>query len=103
MSTWVGSICDEETARKACGSAIMADNQLGMVDGDLSTVTTAKAAAVVANEAATRSICDRPIGQDCARGFQVAYNFSGTFGSTFAALEASLPDSTGHVRQMIHS
>ncbi len=100
---WVGSITDQETARKACGSAIMADNQLGMVDGDLTTVATAMAAATVANLSATRSICDRPIGGDCARGFQIASNFGGTFGSTFAALEASLPDSTGHVRQMIHS
>ncbi len=100
---WIGSVTDEETARKACGSAIMADLLLGLSDSDLTTVATAMAAATAANLSATRSICDRPIGQDCARGFKVASNFGGTFGSTFAVLEASLPSSVGHPRQMIHS
>lgn len=101
--SFIGSICDEETARKAGGSAIMADDQLGLGTSDLTTVAVAMAAATAANLSATRSICDRPIGQDCARGFQIADNFDGTFGSTFAVLEASLPSSAGHVRQMIHS
>lgn len=98
---WVGSICDQETARRSCGSAIMADTLLGLSDSDLTTVATAEAAATAANLSATRSICDRPIGQSCARGFRVAYNLGATFGSTFAVLEASLPSSAGHPRQMI--
>ena len=100
---WIGSIADHETARKSNGSAIMANTLLGLVNGDLATVTTAKAASVAANLSPLRSICDRPIGQSCDRGFEVANNFGATFGSTFAALEASLPDSAGHPRQMIHS
>ncbi len=98
---WVGSICDEETARKACGSAILGDTQLGMVDGDLSSVAVAQAAALVG--IAAMQICDQCIGQDVPRGFQIASNLGGTFSSSFATLEASLPSSTGHVRQMIHS
>ena len=99
----IGSVCDEETARKANGSAIMADTLLGLSDSDLTTVATAMAASVAANLSPTRSICDRPIGQSCDRGFKVASNFGATFGSTFAALEASLPSSVGHPRQMIQS
>ena len=35
MSTWIGSITDAETARKAGGAAIMANTMLGLVTGDL--------------------------------------------------------------------
>lgn len=98
---WNGSINDIETARKAGGSAIMADTLLGLSDSDLTTVATAQAAADAAVISPTRSICDYPIGIQCSRGFEVANAMGGTFGSTFAALEASLPDSTGHPRQMI--
>ncbi len=93
------SICDTETGRKACGSAIMADTTLGMVDGDLVSVATAQAAALVL--IAGKQICDQAMFQDIPRGFQIASNLGGTFSSSFATLEASLPDSTGHVRRMI--
>ncbi len=96
---WVGSLCDEEAARKACGSAIMANENLGLGTSDLATVATAQAASVAA--VAARSVCDQPIGIQCSRGFEIANNFGATFGSTFAVLEASLPSSAGHPRQMI--
>lgn len=98
---WVGSICDEEFARKAGGSAILANTILGLGTSDLSTVAVAEAAADAATVASSRSICDWVLGQQCARGFRVAYDIGGTFGSTFAALEDSLPSSEGHIRQMI--
>lgn len=100
---WIGSITDQETARKVNGSAIMANTLLGLGTSDITTVAVARAAAIAANLSPTRSICDRPIGQSCDRGFQVANNFSAMFGSTFAVLEASLPSSVGHPRQMIQS
>lgn len=98
---WTGSICDIEIARKAGGSAIMANTLLGLGTSDLLTVAAAQLAADAAVVASTRSICDRPLGRQCARGFEVASAMGGTFASTFAVLEASLPDSTGHLRQMI--
>ncbi len=96
---WTGHITDEPAARRMNGSAIIADNNLGLVDADLSTVAVAMAAADAA--VLTQHICDRPIGNQCSRGFLVADNYDATFGSTFTAFYASLPDSTGHPRRAI--
>ncbi len=101
MSTWIGSVTDRETARKANGSAIMANTILGLGTSDITTVAVARAAADTATYATSRSICDWPIGQQCNRGFLIASNLGATFGSTFVALEDSLPSSAGHIRQMI--
>jgi hypothetical protein len=99
---WTGHISDTETARKAGGSAIMADINLALGTSNITTVAVAEAAATAAvNNLAVTQICDRVIGQQCARGFRIASNMGGTFGSTFAVLEASLPSSAGHIRQMI--
>ncbi len=99
---WSGHIADIEIARRAGGSAIMADTRIAMADADLATVALARATAIAnTNNLAITQICDRVIGQQCDRGFLIASNMGGTFASTFAVLEASLPDSTGHIRQMI--
>ena len=95
------SITDLETARKACGSAYMADLMDGMTDSDL---TTAAGATIIANTNVllpTVHIADRCFIDQCGRGFQIANNMGGTFASTFAVLEASLPTSAGHNRRMI--
>lgn len=103
-TTWLAanhSITDLETARKACGSAFMADAMDGMTDSDL---TTAAGATVIANANVllpSVHIADRCFIDQCGRGFQIANNLGGTFGSTFAVLEASLPTSTSHNRRMI--
>ena len=99
MSTWIGSITDEEIARKASSSGLIGDTNLGMVDANLSTVAVAQATAIT-NTAALQ-ICDRPIGDQCSRGFKVASNMGATFGSTFTAFYASLPSNGGHKRRMI--
>ena len=96
---WIGSICDEPVARLSSSSALIGDTNLGMVDADLATVATARAAAVT-NTAALQ-ICDQPIGNQCSRGFKVASNMGATFGSTFAAFYASLPSNGNHKRRMI--
>ncbi len=98
---WIGSICDLETARKSAGSALAGQNILSVTAGSLSSVAVASAAAV-ANEA-TLSICDRIWSVPVSRGYQIASNLGGTFSSSYSVLYGSLPDSTGHVRQMIQS
>ncbi len=95
------SICDIETARKACGSAIIADTNLAMGTADITTVGAAEVIAAANNNNRTLvHVADMPMGYGCPRGFRVAYNLGGTFGSTFAVLEASLPTSANR-RQMI--
>lgn len=101
MSSWAGHIADRECARKSNGSAIMANTILGLGTSDITSLAVAKAAADAATVATSRSVCDWVIGQQCSRGFQIASNLNGTFGSTFVALEDSLPSSAGHTRQMI--
>lgn len=96
---YIGSICDEETARLASSSGYAADTLLSLVDGDLTTVATAQAACVT-NEAA-RQICDRLFATQCSRGFKVASGSGATFGSTFTAFYASLPSNGSRVRRMI--
>ncbi len=96
---WVGSICDSEIARRASSSGLIAQNILNLVDGDLATVATAQAACFT-NEAAL-SICDRLYAVQCSRGFKVADNMDATFGSTFTAFYASLPDNNGNQQRMI--
>lgn len=98
IMAWTGSICDQEIARRAAGSALIAENNLGLVSADLATVATAQAAADAA--VLTEQIADRPIGNQCSRGFKVASNMGATFGSTWAAFDASLPTTTNKQRMI---
>lgn len=98
---WIGSVCDEPLAQKSAGSCLAGEDILGVVAGSLTDVATAQAAAVTAE--ASLSICDRIWSVPVSRGYQIADNMGATFGSTYAALYASLPDSAGHIRQMIQS
>ena len=97
--SWTGHIADQEAARLSSNSAYAAKNILGLVDGDLTTVATAQAACAV--DEATKQIGDRIFSTQCQRGFKIASNFNGTFGSTFTALYASLPDNGSRSRRMI--
>lgn len=95
------SICDVETARRACGNSLIADSQLGMGTSDITSVTVAQAAATTnMNNRTLVHLCDLAVVQQCPKAFRVGYNMGATFGSTFAAYQASLPDSTGHERQL---
>jgi len=97
---WTGHITDEPAARRMNGSSYIAENNLAIAAGSLSTVAVAMAAADAA--VLTQQICDWPIGNQCSRGFQLADNYDATFGSTWAAFHDSLPDSAGHPRRAIN-
>lgn len=99
--SWIGSIADQETARKAAGSILMGQTQFSVVAGSLSSVSVAQAAA--ATNSASMSICDRELLASVQRGYQIASNLGGTFSSNYTTLYNSLPDSTGHQRAMIQS
>ncbi len=94
------SICDLPIGQKANMQGNISFGNLGVVDGDMTTVATAQAAAVAAN--ATKSICDQCIGYDASRGFTIADNMDFTFGSTTAAFTASGPAVYGHKALMLH-
>jgi hypothetical protein len=99
--SWIGSSTDEELARKAAGSALMGQTIIGVTAGSLSSVSVAQSAA--ATLSASMSICDQIFLVPVSRGYQIADNMGATFGSTYAALYASLPDSSDNIRQMIQS
>ncbi len=99
MSTWIGSVTAEPFARRASMSALIADDNLGLVDGDLATLATAQAACVAA--VAAGSVTNIPIGDQCSRGFDIANNYGATFGSTFTAFYDSLPDNNDNKQRMI--
>ena len=96
---YTGSVTQEPFARRASMSALIADDNLGLVDGDLATVANAQAACVAA--VAAGSVTNIPIGDQCSRGFGVADNYGATFGSTFIAFYASLPDNNNNKQRMI--
>lgn len=96
---FTGSICDREAARKTAGSVLMGQTILGVTAGSLSSVATAQAAA--ATQGATMSICDQIFVRPTQRGYRIASNFGAPFSSNYATLYAALPDSSGHVRNMI--
>ncbi len=96
---WTGSICDMPAARKAAGSILTGQDILSVASSALSSVSAAQTAAAVAE--AAKSVCDRVYASNCSRAYQVAYNLGGTFSSSYSTLYASLPDTTGHHRQMI--
>lgn len=98
---WVGSICDEELARKSAGSALAGQTILSIGASSLSSVAAAQAAAVTAE--ASMSICDRIWSVPVSRGYQIASNMGGSFASNYTTLYGSLPDSSSHIRQMIQS
>lgn len=96
---WSGHVTDQETARRSSSSALIAQNILGLVDGDLATLASAQAAC--ATNELTKNIGDRIYATQCSRGFDVASNLSATFGSTFTAFYASLPDDYDNQQRMI--
>lgn len=96
---WIGSITDRSMARKSAGSALFGQNVFSVVVGNLTSVATAQAA--VATNALALSVCDRHLATPISRGYQIASNLGATFGSTYAAFYASLPDSAGYQRNMI--
>ncbi len=96
---WSGHIADQEVARKSAGSALGAQKIILVVDSDLASVTSARAAC--ASKGALLNIADQIWIRPCQRGFSQASRMSGTFSSSFATLYGSLPDSAGHIRQMI--
>lgn len=98
---WIGSICDQETARKAAGSAVAGQDILSVSASSLSSVAVAQAAAET--NQATLNIADRIWAVPVSRGYQIASNLGGSFSSNYTTLFASLPDSAGHSRQMINS
>lgn len=93
------SICDLPIGQKANMQGNISINFLGVTNGEMATVASAKAAAVTRN--AAKSICDQPIGQQASRGFDVANTYGFTFGSTTAAFTASGPFVNGKRGRMI--
>lgn len=96
-----GHICDKPAAYRATRSALVGDTNLSMVDADLSTVAVAEAAAVT--NAQALHVSERFFGINTARGFRIASNLGGTFGSTFTALYASLPENANGNKAMMIS
>lgn len=99
MSTWSGHISDQETARRASSSALIAQNILGVVSADLSSVAVAQAAC--AEGEATLNIGDRIYSTQCERGFTVASNLGATFSSSYTTFYDSLPDNFDNQARMI--
>lgn len=98
---WIGSVCDQETARKSAGSALMGQTQFSVVAGNMTSIATAQAAATA--NALLMSICDRELVTSVNRGYQIASNLGATFTTNYTTFYASLPDSAGHVRNMLQS
>ncbi len=96
-----GHICDKPAAYRATRSALVGDTNLSMSDSDLSTVAVAEAAAVT--NAQALHVSERFFGINTARGFRIADNLDATFGSTFTALYASLPENANGNKAMMIS
>lgn len=112
------SICDEETGRRAAGSALLMQNPNSVSVGNffqvgassLSSVAVAQAA--VSNQAAGNvanisiHVADRHLATPAIRGYQIASNL-GTAGcmtgSSYTTLYNGLPSSAGHPRTMLQS
>lgn len=94
------SICDLPIGQKANMQGNISFDILSVVNGDMTTVATAQAAAL-ANEL-DLSICDRLYGVDASRGFAIADGLDFTFGSTTAAFTASGPSVNGAQARMLH-
>ena len=95
----VGSITDEELARKSAGSILMGETLFAVQAADMASVATATAEATL--NAASMSICDNFLVTAVNRGYIIADNMNATFTTTYATVYASLPDSAGHKRNMI--
>lgn len=97
------SITDFPAAYRAARSAPVGDVDLAMGTSDLTTVANAETVALAnANNITLTHITNQQFGVNVARGFRIASNLGGTFGSTFAVLEASLPaNPTGNKSMMI--
>lgn len=98
---YVGSICDQSTARKSAGAVLWGQNVFSVVAGNLSSVAAAQAA--LATNAAALSVCDQTFATQISRGYQIASNDGGSFASNYTTLYDSLPSSVGHQRAMISS
>lgn len=93
------SICDLPAGYRAARACYFADTILGLGDADVADVATAEAACLTA--ANNGYVGERFTGINSSRGFRVASNLSATFGSTMAALLASLPDNDGNTAMMV--
>lgn len=101
---WTGSICDYPIAYRATRSAQVGDTDLAMGTSDITTVAVAQATALTnANNMATNHVSQIFYGVNVARGFKVASNMGGTFGSTFTALYNSLPTNSTSAKAMMIS
>lgn len=99
---FIGHQCDAPAAYRATRSCLVGDDNLAMVDANLSTVAVAEATAEA--NALTLNIAESVyFGVNVARGFRIASNLGGTFGSTFSALYASLPENSGLNKSMMIS
>lgn len=98
---WIGSITDQGTARKAAGSALMGQTLFAVEAANMASIATAQAEATL--NAASMSICDRHLLTPVLRGYQIASNLGATFTTNYTTFYASLPDSAGHMRNMIQS
>lgn len=96
------SICDLPAAYRATRSCLVGDTNLAMVDADIATVGLAETTAL-ANASEDLHVSELYFGVNTARGFRIASDLGGTFGSTFTALYASLPDNSGLNKSMMIS
>lgn len=96
---WIGSITDQEVARKSAGSILMGQNLFSVVAGSMGSVSDAQAAATT--NAATMSICDQFLLTPVLRGYTVASAEGATFTTNYTTVYASLPSSAGHIRNFI--
>lgn len=96
--SWIGSVCDEEGARRTAGSVLTGQNVVGVLAASLSTYQAAQAAAIAISP--TLNVADTIFVRPVVRGYHVASNYGATFASSYATLYASLPTSTGHQRYM---
>lgn len=95
---FTGSICDVEGARRAAGTILTGQNVLGVAASSLSSVATAQAAALTAQN--TKSVCDWVFARSCQRAYTLASNYGASFSSSYTTLYGGLPDSAGHQRNI---
>jgi hypothetical protein len=96
---WIGSISDEEVARKAAGSILMGQTLFAVEAANMTSIATARAEATL--NAASMSVCDNFLLTPVLRGYQIASNLGATFTTNYTTVYASLPSSAGHVRNML--
>lgn len=95
-----GSICDQETARRASQSTLQAQNLLGLVAGSLTSLTAAQAQCYTGQ--ATLSICDQIYAVHSARALEVGNAFGAPVTtSSLVNYYAALPSNGNNPQRMI--